>query len=167
MLRHWNSDKIIVFSHLRQSFLFVSNRIYNAAFPLLSFFTRERHFAWKKTLQTLTPPDTLAWSCPFWDLQMFFCWDHWHSSIHYTTNSQPFPWFNYLLNLKLLNIGFHRATATGVACWQGTLTPPDTWSCPTLGLVCVLMWDQSLLNLSCLRTFEFRTSLGTSLLLAT
>ena len=24
-------------------------------------------------------------------------------------------------------------------CRQGTLTPPDTWSCPTLGLACVLM----------------------------
>ena len=40
-----------------------------------------------------------------------------------------------------------------------------TWSCPTLGLACVLMSRQSLLNLSCLRTFEFRTPLGTSLLL--
>ena len=28
---------------------------------------------------TLSPPDT--WSCPNWDLQMFFCWDHWHSII--------------------------------------------------------------------------------------
>ena len=37
------------------------------------------------------------------------------------------------------DIGFHRASATGVACRQGTLTPPDTWSCPTLGLACVLM----------------------------
>ena len=37
------------------------------------------------------------------------------------------------------NIGFYRASATGVACRQGTLTPPDTWSCPTLGLACVLM----------------------------
>ena len=37
------------------------------------------------------------------------------------------------------NIGFHRAFATGVACRQGTLTPPDTWSCPTLGLASVLM----------------------------
>ena len=44
-----------------------------------------------------------------------------------------------LLLLTLLNIGFHRASATGVACWQGTLTPPDTWSCPTLGLASVLM----------------------------
>ena len=54
--------------------------------------------------------------------------------------------------------GFHRTYATGAACQQRTLTPPDTWSCPTLGR------DQSLLNLSCLRTFEFWTSLGTSLL---
>ena len=30
-------------------------------------------------------------------------------------------------------------TATGAACQQRTLTPPDTWSCPTLGLACVLM----------------------------
>ena len=37
------------------------------------------------------------------------------------------------------DIGFHRASATGVACRQGTLTPPDTWSCPTLGHACVLM----------------------------
>ena len=32
---------------------------------------------------TLTPPDT--WSCPIWDLQMFSCWNHWHSFIHYTS----------------------------------------------------------------------------------
>ena len=35
--------------------------------------------------------------------------------------------------------GFHRTYATGAACKQRTLTPPDTWSCPTLGLACVLM----------------------------
>ena len=29
--------------------------------------------------------------------------------------------------------------ATVAACQQRTLTPPDTWSCPTLGLACVLM----------------------------
>ena len=87
--------------------------------------------------RTLTPPDT--WFCPIRDLQMFFCWDHWPSSIHATTNSQPFSRFDFLLNLTLLNIGFHGVSATGVACWQGTLTPPDTWSCPNLGLACVLM----------------------------
>ena len=30
--------------------------------------------------------------------------------------------------------GFHRTFATGVACWQGTLTPSDTWSRPSLDL---------------------------------
>ena len=35
--------------------------------------------------------------------------------------------------------GFHRTYATGAACQQRTLTPPDTWSSPTLGLACVLM----------------------------
>ena len=35
--------------------------------------------------------------------------------------------------------GFHRTFATGAACQQRTLTPPDTWSCPILGLASVLM----------------------------
>ena len=35
--------------------------------------------------------------------------------------------------------GFHRTFATGAACQQRTLTAPDTWSCPTLGLAFVLM----------------------------
>ena len=35
--------------------------------------------------------------------------------------------------------GFHRTFATGAACQQRTLTPADTWSCPTLGLICLLM----------------------------
>ena len=35
--------------------------------------------------------------------------------------------------------GFHRTYATDAACQQRTLTPPDTWSCPTLGLAWVLM----------------------------
>ena len=42
------------------------------------------------------------------------------------------------------DIGFHRAAATGVACRQGTLTPPDTWSCPTLGLAIVLMFETNI-----------------------
>ena len=51
-----------------------------------------------------------------------------------------FPWLDFLPNLTLLlNIGYHRASSTGVACRQGALTLPDTWSCPTLGLACVLM----------------------------
>ena len=36
----------------------------------------------------------------------------------------------------LQDIGFHRTSATGVACRQGTLTPPDTWSRPFLTCIC-------------------------------
>ena len=45
-----------------------------------------------------------------------------------------------LLNFTFYLIvrGIHRTFATGAACQQRTLTPPDTWSCPTLGLTCVL-----------------------------
>ena len=48
---------------------------------------------------------------------------------------------NLLPNLTfyLIARGFHRTFATGAACQQRTLTPPDTWSCPTLGLASVLM----------------------------
>ena len=53
---------------------------------------------------------------------------------------------------------------TVVACQQRTLTFPDTWPCPSLDLVYMfLCWDQSLPNMSCLRTFEFQTSLDTSI----
>ena len=43
------------------------------------------------------------------------------------------------LTLYLIARDFHRTFAMGTACQQRTLTPPDTWSCPTLGLACVLM----------------------------
>ena len=43
------------------------------------------------------------------------------------------------MTFYLIVQGFHRTYATGAACQQRTLTPPDTWSCPTLGLACVLM----------------------------
>ena len=66
------------------------------------------------------------------------------------------------LTFSLITRDFHRIFATGAARQQMTLTPPDTWSCLTFGLASVLMLRRSLLNLSCLRTFEFRTSLGTS-----
>ena len=43
------------------------------------------------------------------------------------------------LNFYLIVRGFHRKFAMGAACKQRTLTPPDTWSCPTFELACVLM----------------------------
>ena len=43
------------------------------------------------------------------------------------------------LTFYLIARGFHSTYATGAACQQRTLTPPDTWYCPTLGLASVLM----------------------------
>ena len=70
--------------------------------------------------------------------------DHtqWHPPlIGYYTNFWPLLIWTLLPNLTFYLIvqGFHRTYATGAACQQRTLTPPDTWSCPTLGLACVLM----------------------------
>ena len=62
------------------------------------------------------------------------------TQLNITPVHDTFPWLDSLPTLTLLlNTGFHRTSATGAACRQGTLTPLDTWSCPTLGLACVLM----------------------------
>ena len=37
----------------------------------------------------------------------------------------------------------HRTFTTGVACWQGTLTPPDTCPVPFGTCICSICWDQS------------------------
>ena len=63
------------------------------------------------------------------------------------------------------NIGFHgvSASATGVACQQGTLTPPpDTWSRPLGTCICSTCWDQSFCELVViLPDYALRISLGT------
>ena len=69
--------------------------------------------------------------------------DHqqWHPPLirHYT-NFWTYYWsWPYNRIFYLIARGFHRTFATGAACQQRTLTPPDTWSCPTLGLAIVLM----------------------------
>ena len=67
--------------------------------------------------------------------------DHiqWHPTLigHYT-NFWPLLIWTLLPNLTFYLIvqGFHRTYATGAACQQRTLTPPDTWSCP--------IWDLQL-----------------------
>ena len=70
--------------------------------------------------------------------------DHiqWHPPLigHYTDFWHLLIWTSLPnLTFYLIVQGFHGTYATGAACQQGTLTPPDTWSCPTLGLACVLM----------------------------
>ena len=68
---------------------------------------------------------------------MYFSFKDWSLDnyiIFYHLNSMMLA-----LTFYLIVQGFHRTYATGAACQQRTLTPPDTWSCPTLGLACVLM----------------------------
>ena len=43
------------------------------------------------------------------------------------------------LTFYLIARGLHRTFATDAACQQRTLTSPDIWSCPTLGLASVPM----------------------------
>ena len=71
--------------------------------------------------------------------------DHlqWHPLLirHYT-NFWLYYWsgpYYQIWLFTLLREVTHRTFATGAACQQRTLTPPDTWSCPTLGLASGLM----------------------------
>ena len=65
------------------------------------------------------------------------------------------------LTFNLIARGFHGTLATSVACQQRTLTPPDTWSYPTLGLACILMLRPISPEHVLFPDSEFRTSLGT------
>ena len=47
--------------------------------------------------------------------------------------------FAVLRYIYLIARGFHRTFATGAACQKRKFTPPDTWSCPTLGLASILI----------------------------
>ena len=142
--------------------------------PPMEHFQRVWHSSRERLL--LRTPDPV----PFWNLQILFCWDHWHSFIHYTTNSWPFPWFDFLpnltpfldltpriydpfsdftsywMNLTLLNVGFHWASATGVACRQGTLTLPETlFRSPFLGLAYAPIIENSFPELAATFRLEY------------
>ena len=85
--------------------------------------------------------------------------------IHYT-NFWPLLIWILLPNLifYLIVQGFHRTCATGAACQQRTLSPPDTWSCPTLKLAFVLMSRPISLELVLFPDSWVSNILGTSLL---
>ena len=60
--------------------------------------------------------DAYSWSRPFGTCICSTCTEFDSFPGFDTTISCPFPWFDFLLNLTWLNIGFHGASATGVAC---------------------------------------------------
>ena len=75
---------------------------------------------------------------PFWTMTIYSDNLHWSGITPILT--LLLIW-TFLPNLTfyLIARGFHTTFATGAACQQRTLTPPDTWSCPTLGLASVRM----------------------------
>ena len=75
-------------------------------------------------------------------------------------------WSDFVPNSTFYRIlsGFHRTFATGVACRQGTLTPPDTWSRPFGTCICSTCWNQSFSELVViLPDYALRISLGGTL----
>ena len=73
-------------------------------------------------------------------------------------------WSDFVPNSTFYRIltGFHRTFATGVACRQGTLTPPDTESRPFGTCICSTCWDQSFSELVViLPDYALRISLDT------
>ena len=79
------------------------------------------------------------------------------------TMTTPY-WLDFVPNSTFYRIlsGFHRTFATGVACRQGTLTSPDTWSRPFGTYICSTCWDQSFSELVViLPDYALRISLGT------
>ena len=87
----------------------------------------------------------------------------WHSVTWPYTMTNP-SWSDFVPNSTFYRIfsGFHRTFAKGVACRQGTLTPPDTWSRPFGACICSTCWDQSFSELVViLPDYALRISLGT------
>ena len=84
----------------------------------------------------------------------------WHSVTWPYTMTTPY-WSDFVPNYRILS-GFHGKFATGVACRQGTLTPPDTWSRPFGTCICSTCWDQSFSELVViLPDYALWISLGT------
>ena len=98
----------------------------------------------------------LWWSFPLTNVK-------WHSVTWPFTTTTPY-WSDFVPNSTFYRIlsGFHRTFATGVACRQGTLTPPDTWSRPFGTCICSTCWDKSFSELVViLPDYALRISLGT------
>ena len=96
------------------------------------------------------------WSFPLTNVK-------WHSVNWPYTMTTPY-WSDFVPNATFYRIlsGFHRTFASGVACRQGTLTPPDTWSRPFGTCICSTCWDQSFSELVVIfPDYALRISLGT------
>ena len=75
------------------------------------------------------------WYTTFWMMTIYSDTLHWSGMTLFLLIWTLLPNLTFYLMAR----GFHRTFATGAACQHRKLTPPDTWSCPTLGLASVLM----------------------------
>ena len=79
----------------------------------------------------------------WWRLSCHLPWLQSNTSRHWGVPGTCMNWAIVTMSLYAGHCfaggAFLRTYATGAACQQRTLTPPDTWSCPTLGLAYVLM----------------------------
>ena len=95
---------------------------------------------------------------PLFTYDIIICW-------HSISMSICVNWYFFSIVpvwCKTVKSGFHRTFATGVACRQGTLTPPDTWSRPFGTCICSTCWDQSFSELVIISPdYALRISLGT------
>ena len=96
------------------------------------------------------------WSFPLTNVK-------WHSvTWPYTMTTPYWSGFVPISTFYIILSGFHRTFATGVACRQGTLTPPNTLSRPFGTCICSTCWDQSFSELVViLPDYALRISLGT------
>ena len=113
-----------------------------------------------QTLWSLPLPN-VTWHSGTWPYTMTHSIDQ---TLHQFANLLP-NWTLLPILTLLPNFGgFHRTLATGAASQQRTLTPSDTWSCPIWDLHLLLCWDILSWNCHFYGPFEFRTSLGSSIL---
>ena len=99
----------------------------------------------KEVLWSVRGSYQTIWGPPLLNVTRHSGW--WPSTVTPSIDQALYQFFTLLLILTLFpNLsfylivrGFHKTFATGAACQQRTLTPPDTWSRPTFGLASVLM----------------------------
>ena len=125
-------------------------------FQILSFSKGTLEIVIEEVLWSIRGSYQTIWSFPLTNVK-------WHSVTWPYTMTTPY-WSDFVPSSTFYRIlsGFNRIFATGVACWHGTLTPPDTWSRPFGTCIYSTCWDQSFSELVViLPDYALRISLGT------
>ena len=142
------SDLWVAISHLHWCFCLTTHSILNYLFLLWLFILRAACLSrklpgqgyvkdiWTRLLLSFMVGtgmlhDNLEDEYIPWDLPLV----RYYINFLPVTELERITELDFYLNAR----GSHKTFAMGVACQQRTLTPPDTWSCPTFGTACILM----------------------------